>query len=230
MNKQPIILALDTSTEACSTALLLPNGDIEESFQIAPKQHAELILPMIDKLMTKEGISFNHLDAIAFGQGPGSFIGLRVAACVAQGIAFATQKPVIPISSLQALAQIGHWETKASHIIAGWDARLKAVYWGAYMIQDSKIMQTIVSDCIQVPCDIVLPTGDWLAVGNAWEIYHTQITDVRFKTHCDIWNKAAYPHARALAYIAKHHFLAGKTYPPEAAQPFYVRNEVAKKS
>ena len=98
------ILAIETATEACSTALMIDHVIIEH-YQVAPRAHNRLIIPMIESLLSKANIHLNQLDALAFGRGPGSFTGIRIAASVAQGIALGADLPVIPISSLAALAQ-----------------------------------------------------------------------------------------------------------------------------
>ncbi|MGB5456905.1 MAG: tRNA (adenosine(37)-N6)-threonylcarbamoyltransferase complex dimerization subunit type 1 TsaB, partial [Gammaproteobacteria bacterium] len=101
------ILAVDTATEACSAALYL-DGEIHQQFRVAPREHSHIILPMIDQLLSDSGIRVSDLDVLAFGRGPGSFMGVRIAAGVAQGIAFAWDLPVVPISTLAAIAQTVH--------------------------------------------------------------------------------------------------------------------------
>src|SRR5688572_24121923 len=126
-----IILALDTSTEACSCALSI-DGVIAEDFEYCPRQHAQKILPMIHALMAKHELGFAQLDAIAFGRGPGSFTGLRIAAGVTQGLAFAAELPVIPVSTLAAIALEVRQTVSASHVLSCLDARIDEIYWGIF--------------------------------------------------------------------------------------------------
>ena len=128
------ILAIDTSTEACSAALLI-DGDLQGVYKLAPREHSLLILKMIDGLLSDAGITVSELDAIAFGRGPGSFMGLRIAAGVVQGIAYAHELPVIPVSTLKAIAQRASEETRHQHVLAAIDARMDEVYWAAYSLQ-----------------------------------------------------------------------------------------------
>lgn len=128
-----VILALDTATEACSCALLI-DGAVDEHHTVAPRQHARLILPMIRELLDRHSLEFADLDAVAFGRGPGSFTGLRIAAGVTQGIAFAADLPVIPVSTLAAVALDVHLRTAAANILACLDARIDEIYWGQFQI------------------------------------------------------------------------------------------------
>ena len=121
------ILALDTSTEACSAALLI-DTEIHQRYEVAPREHGALILPMIETLLSEAGCAPTQLDALAFGRGPGAFVGVRIATGVAQGIAFAADLPVIPVSSLAAMAQ----SVEHGNVYSAIDARMNEVYWGAY--------------------------------------------------------------------------------------------------
>ena len=130
-----ILLALETATEACSAALAV-DGDIRERFEVAPRGHSELILPMVDELMAEADISIEQVDAIAFGRGPGAFTGLRIAVGVTQGIAFGADLPVVPVSTLAALAQ----GSESNSVLAAIDARMDEVYWGAYQRSSAGLM------------------------------------------------------------------------------------------
>jgi tRNA threonylcarbamoyladenosine biosynthesis protein TsaB len=129
------LLALDTATEACSAAVWV-DGTVLERYELAPRRHAALILPMIEAVLAEANLSPLQLDAIAFGRGPGAFTGVRIAVGIAQGIAFAADLPVIPISTLAALALGAAQETGYSRIAAALDARMGEVYWGVYAVAD----------------------------------------------------------------------------------------------
>lgn len=218
------ILAFDTATAGCSVALLI-NGEILERFEVALQRHAELILPMIDNLLNSAGITLKQLDAIAVGQGPGSFMGLRIAVGVAQGLAFGADLPVIPISSLQTLAQTAYRQTQHPHIIAGWDARMQAIYWGIYSLGENQLMMPVVPDALIEPQDLIIPEGnDWLLTGNAWLAYRQQLTPV-LKSYRQITD--IYPQARAMIDIAAVLFQQGQVRNALQIEPIYLRDQVA---
>ena len=125
------ILIIDTSTEACSAALTI-DGHISAQFEVAPRIHTKLILPMIDHIMTQAKITVNDLTAIAWGRGPGSFTGVRIGSGIMQGLAFGSDKPVLPISTLAAMAQQAIEAHNATDILAAIDARMGEVYWGRF--------------------------------------------------------------------------------------------------
>jgi len=222
----PRILAFDASTAACSVALIC-DGNLDEKFEVAPRRHAALILPMVDALLQKYSMLLSDLDAIAVGQGPGSFMGLRTAVGIAQGLAFASGLKVMPISSLQALAQAAYEKTQHEKVIAGWDARMSAIYWGAYRLRDG-LMQPITNDVESTPAKVCLPEGDgWFAAGNAWSTYVDDLlVDVRQGFIGQ--DTEIYPSAGAMAQIAVQRFENGAAVDPIEAQPVYLRDNVAK--
>ena len=125
------LLALDTATEACSVALL-HDGKVTSHYEVIPRLHAQKLLPMIQTLLADAGVELSAVDAIAFGRGPGAFTGVRIAIGVVQGLAFALERPVLPISNLAVLAQRAHREHGATQVAAAIDARMDEVYWGCY--------------------------------------------------------------------------------------------------
>ena len=125
------ILIIDTSTEACSAALSI-NGQVTSLFEIAPRIHTKLILPMIDQVLKQKNVTVNQLTAIAWGRGPGSFTGVRIGSGIMQGLALGSDKPVLPISTLAAMAQQAIEQANAEYVMAAIDARMGEVYWGLY--------------------------------------------------------------------------------------------------
>jgi tRNA threonylcarbamoyladenosine biosynthesis protein TsaB len=120
------ILAVDTATEACSAALYI-DGEIEQKFELAPREHTQFILQMIESLLVEADLKMNQLDALAFGRGPGSFTGVRIATGVVQGIGFAADLPVVPISTLASIAQVMQDDHGADKVLYAIDARMGGV-------------------------------------------------------------------------------------------------------
>ena len=219
-----IVIALETATAACSAAVWL-NGDIKWRFEIAPQRHSEIILLFIDELLIEAGIQLKEVDAVAFGCGPGSFMGVRIATSIAQGIAYGVDRPVISVSTLQALAQSAYQKIRSERIIAGLDARMDSIYWGGYQADEQGIMQALIRDRLSKPAAIAFAGDDWIAAGNAWEAY-ADFLKVPFKAaHSDI-----YPDAASITLIANQKLIRGDIFPPEKAEPIYIREIVARKS
>jgi tRNA threonylcarbamoyladenosine biosynthesis protein TsaB len=218
------ILALDTSTEACSCALSVA-GEITARFIVAPQQHSRLILPMIEELLAQAGLTPTQLDGLAFGRGPGSFTGLRIACGVVQGIAFAADLPVAPISCLAALAQAAHFEVDAQQVLAAMDARMGEVYWGIYRLDNEQIMQCEGKEQVSTASQIQLSQGLWYGIGSGWQAYSEILLD---RYHEQIVNLASdkYPQARAMLPLALKAFTTGQTVSAENALPVYLRNRV----
>lgn len=219
-----IILAIETATTACSAAVWL-SGDIKWRFEIAPQRHSEIILTFIDALLIEAGIQLKEVNAVAFGCGPGSFMGVRIATSIAQGIAYGINRPVIPVSTLQALAQSAYRKIKRERIIVGWDACMNSIYWGCYQADERGIMQAIMEDRLSKPATIEFIGDDWIAVGNAWEVY-ADFLKVSFKTAYP----NIYPDAASVTLIASQKLIRGCTFQPEKAEPIYMLETVARKS
>ncbi len=217
------LLALDTSTDACTAAVWV-DGAVHEQFEFA--QQSARILPMVDAVLAEAGLALAQLDAIAFGRGPGSFTGLRIAAGVVQGLAFGADLPVVPVSSLAALA---HGQN-AARVLATFDARIQQVYWGAYVRNADGIVELQGEEGVYTPDKIPLPEGaGWVGAGSGWDQY----TDVLVKhlgTRVTEWREQCFPHARDVAELGAVGFKQGHAVVPELALPVYLRDEVAVKS
>jgi len=220
------ILALETATDACSAALLI-DDDLFVEFELAPRQHTKLILPMVGKVLAAAGIALTELDAIAFGRGPGAFTGLRIAAGVTQGLALAADLPVIPISTLAALAQQSYETHQHTHIMVALDARINEVYWGCYVAQDDKLIlhaeeQVLLPQAVELES---LPHESWVGVGSGWSVYADVLQDKIGKVQ-HIYPDSI-PSAASIARLAADEFNAGRSLAVEEAQPVYLRDKVA---
>ena len=219
------ILAIDASSEACSVALLNDN-EIIERYDVVPRKHTELILPMIDEVLAESGASLNQLDALAFNRGPGSFTGVRVSTSVAQGLAYAVDLPVIAVSGLATVAQ-GAWRTsQQDYILVLLDARMDEVYW-AYFQQQHGCMNLLGEEHVSSVADVADPgEGDWVAVGSGVNVYNKEITALA--ENCDIIvnTESQYPQARDVAALARIDFEAGNVVNAMDAQPTYLRDKV----
>lgn len=217
------ILALETSTEACSAAVWA-DGKVVERFETG-NQHSDLILPMVQAVLAEAGLALMQLDAVAFGRGPGSFTGLRIGAGVAQGLAFGADRPVVPISSLAALAQ----GVDAPRVLAAFDARMGQIYFGAYVRNDHGLVELTGAEQVIAPTGIPLPEGkDWVGAGSGWDQYHALLS-ARLGERLARWEKQIYPRARFVAELAVAAYQAGRTVAAEQALPVYLRDEVAVK-
>ncbi|MBI5462380.1 MAG: tRNA (adenosine(37)-N6)-threonylcarbamoyltransferase complex dimerization subunit type 1 TsaB [Gammaproteobacteria bacterium] len=222
------ILALDTATEACSAALLI-DGEVRERFEIAPRAHARLVLPMLDGLLAEAGLKPTQLDAIAFGRGPGSFTGVRIAASVAQGIAFAAELPVLPVSTLAALARDALQRTSTAQVFAAIDARMGEIYWAAYVRDAQGEPQALTEEQVAPANAVTVPAGtDWFGIGTGWGEYE-QALRVHFGATLHGVDATALPRAAHIVRLAAIDFLAGRAVVAEQAQPVYLRNQVVHK-
>lgn len=218
------ILALDTSSDACSATVLTATACFTE-FEMTPRAHTQLILPMVETVLKRANLELAAMDAIAFGRGPGAFTGVRIATGVAQGLALAANKPVLAISTLAALAQQAQQQLQANKILVALDARMGEVYWGVYCWVDGQL-QLQSEEQVATPhaLDLASEAG-WCAVGSGWSAYPAlaeRAAPILTATHTD-W----LPSAEFIAQLAWQDYLAGKAIPAEQAQPIYLRNKIA---
>ncbi|SDY27503.1 tRNA (adenosine(37)-N6)-threonylcarbamoyltransferase complex dimerization subunit type 1 TsaB [Nitrosomonas sp. Nm33] len=218
------ILALDTSTEYCSLALWL-EGETLSREVLAGQKHTELLLPMLQEMLAESGLALTQLDGFAFGAGPGSFTGVRIACGIVQGLAFATDLPVIGISTLEAMAQrIG-----ASHVMTALDARMGEIYYAAY-IQAADDWSIVQAPILCLPQHIPQPPGEgcWVGCGSGFDQYHELLSQLYSNSLCRI-ELGCYPHAQEIALLAAPKLMKGLGIAAEEAAPVYIRNKVALK-
>jgi tRNA threonylcarbamoyladenosine biosynthesis protein TsaB len=221
------LLAVETATEACSAALYL-DGVTSERFALAPKHHTRLILPMIDELMSEAGLSASQLDALAFGCGPGSFTGIRIATGVIQGIALGADLPVVRVSTLAAMAQDYFDRTDGSLAFVAMDARMAEIFWGVYQRDANGFAVLSGEETVTAAESVIYPESVvGVGIGSAWGIYAEPLTSrlAGRVSHYEIDNL---PRAALIARLGVHGFNQGLAVPVEQAMPVYLRDKVAK--
>ncbi|MDE1184032.1 tRNA (adenosine(37)-N6)-threonylcarbamoyltransferase complex dimerization subunit type 1 TsaB [Paraburkholderia sp.] len=249
-----VLLALDTSTEYCSVALLSAprtpasagtsnasnapgtassnsSGD-EAAPQVWVRHEATgavsstRLLPAIRELFDEAGILLSDCDAVAFGSGPGSFTGLRTATGVAQGLAFGLNRPVVPVGTLLACAEFARLrDPSVTRVLTALDARMDEVYWADYAWDDALgEWRTIQPASLDAPDRLVLPDTPFTLAGNAAAAFGERLPAVSAAQTVD---REALPHAQPVAYAALRAYRAGRTLPADQAAPEYVRNKVA---
>jgi tRNA threonylcarbamoyladenosine biosynthesis protein TsaB len=222
------LLAIETGSDACSCALLMDETHLVRH-RIAPRRHAELILAMVEELLAESGLELARLDALAFGRGPGSFTGVRVAAGVVQGLAFGADLPVAPVSSLQAVAQ-GAWrEGGNARVLAAFDARMGEVYWGAYEVDERGLMTAAMDDLASPPEAVPVPGGSgWLGAGEGWGAYAGVLAE-RIGGKLVGTEPDRLAHALDVAALGAAVHARGESVSADRALPVYVRDKVAEK-
>ncbi|WP_224718210.1 tRNA (adenosine(37)-N6)-threonylcarbamoyltransferase complex dimerization subunit type 1 TsaB [Pectobacterium versatile] len=220
------ILALDTATEACSVALW-NEGEIHSLFEICPREHTQRILPMVQQVLADSGLTLKDLDALAFGQGPGSFTGVRIGIGIAQGLALGADLPLLGVSSLATMAQGAFRLTQATQVLAAIDARMGEVYWGCYQRNADGSWQGESEEAVLKPEQVQALTaarsGEWATVGTGWETYpelvsHSSLVLAK--------GDVLLPQAQDMLPLACQLWQAGKAVSVENAQPRYLRNKV----
>ncbi|WP_417529784.1 tRNA (adenosine(37)-N6)-threonylcarbamoyltransferase complex dimerization subunit type 1 TsaB [Marinobacter lipolyticus] len=221
------LLALDTSSEGCSAALLV-NGSVTERFDLAPRGHTRLLMPMIRELLAEQNLTPMDLDALAFARGPGSFTGLRIATGVIQGLAWGLEIPVIPVSSLATVA-LGAIESfnvaEGDGVAVAFDARMGEVYWGCFQSREG-LPVPVAAERVCSPVAVSLPPMDgcWFGGGQGWQL-REQMPQSLVSAVSQI-DDTLVPRARCVARLAHHDLAAGGGVSAAEAQPVYVRDEV----
>ena len=235
------LLAVETSTEACSAALII-DGVVSERFELAPKEHTKLILPMIASLMADAGLKPQQLDALAFSCGPGSFTGVRIATGVIQGIALGANLPVVPVSTLEAIAQDffdnNHETVQGESLQAdvsafnvaftAMDARMGEIFWGVYQRNEQGFAELIGKEAVTLAADVEFPDLIGTGIGSGWGVYgeELRLRLAGLVSTCQIDNL---PRAGAVARLGAQGFKLGLAVDVELAMPVYLRDKVAKK-
>lgn len=215
------ILALETSTEHGSVALL--DGDcVVERPVLGRPGHSETILPEVRALLKETAVTLAELDAIAFGAGPGAFTGLRLACGAAQGLALGVGKPVVPVCTLEALAE----QCEHLSIFVAADARMSEVYFAAYRRIDGRLVEQAAPACA-VPAAVTLPPeGDWFGFGSAFGAYGDTLISALGRRLAG-FDASPLPRASAVARLAADRFARGLAIDAALAAPLYVRDKVA---
>lgn len=222
------LLAIDTTEAACSAALYIDDA-VQARYQLAPRQHSQLILPMMQDLLSEAGLSLTQLDGLAFARGPGSFTGLRIAAGVIQGIAVGADLPVVAVSSLRALAQRAMREQGVQSVLAAFDARMNEVYWLAARADARGLAQPLCGEQVVAPAQVTMPAGSgWLGVGGGWDSYHDALAAV-VGDALDSTLPDLSVHAWDVAVLGANGLAAGEGVAAELALPVYLRDQVASK-
>jgi tRNA threonylcarbamoyladenosine biosynthesis protein TsaB len=228
------VLAIDTSTELCSAALLLDDGSILLRQALTERGHADLILPMIDELLREGGVKLRDLQGLAFGRGPGGFTGLRIAAGVVQGLAYGAGLTVAPVSSLAAVAFLAACDAgpaapnAAGAVLVCNDARMHELYWAGYRFDaaDPLVPVAVAPERVGPTASVEVPTGVTRFAGNGFPRYpelRARLEAAGLQYVADV-----YPRADAVARIGAPLLARGEGVDPSEALPTYVRDDVAR--
>ena len=222
------LLALDTATECCSAALLVADRLLTREVELA-RGHAERILPMIEELLGEGGVTLRELDAVAFGRGPGSFTGVRLAASVTQGLAFGAGLGVVPVSDLRAVAQRAFDDdASVTRAVVCNDARMQEVYWACFERESNGLAVARSPERVGPPAKVELPST-WpgaAGLGRGFAVYPALkgLARIAVRAGAD----RLLPRAAEVARLAAPDLAAGRLLGPEAAVPVYLRDDVAR--
>lgn len=215
------LLAFETATEACSVALAI-DGEIVERYEVAPRRHAELALPWADALLAEAGLARTQLDAVAVGRGPGAFAGVRLAIALAQGVALGLDRPLLPVSTLAALA----WPaTGEGRVLAAIDARMRELYVATFE-RDGDALVVLDDERLLAPDGVAVDGTGWIGVGTGFGAREGELA-TRLGAQLVRVDAAALPHAADVARLAMQAYAAGGAIAPDLVEPAYLRNDVA---
>lgn len=221
------ILAIDTATEACSVALY-NQGETLAHFELCAREHTQRILPMVQQILAEAGLSLTQLDALAFGRGPGSFTGVRIGIGMAQGLSLGAELPLLPVSTLQTMAQGAYRLTCADNVLAAIDARMGEVYWGEFSRNAQGVWSGEETEKVIKPEQLLARatelSGRFATVGTGWETYPHLLGESPVAELFD--GKMLLPHAEDMLPLALQLWENGIRVNPEEAEPTYLRNEV----
>lgn len=221
------ILAIDTATEACSAALYV-DGKITGEYQLAPREHTQMILPMVDNILKAAGITVADLDALSYARGPGAFTGVRIAAGVLQGLAYAHDIPVVPISTLAAIAAGVYYRHGHVNVLTAIDARMGEIYYAAYSVDNNQAV--LVEDEVVGKVEALPDVADisWAGAGTGWSVYRDDLAQRYQVAEKNIFPDEL-PDAQVIARLAAQQYSQGNFMTAHQAQPVYLRDNVAKK-
>ncbi|MCP1065188.1 tRNA (adenosine(37)-N6)-threonylcarbamoyltransferase complex dimerization subunit type 1 TsaB [Serratia symbiotica] len=220
------ILAIDTSTEACSVAIW-NQGEILALSELRPRKHTQRILPMVQQVLSDGGLVLSQLDVLAFGRGPGSFTGVRIGIGIAQGLALGADLPMLGISTLQTMAQ-GAWRVShAERVLAAIDARMGEVYWGQFERQQDGRWHESEGEGGISPAQALERAhglhGNWACVGTGWQTYPDLVSRSALSVRD---GQMLLPQAEDMLPLALLAWQQGLAVAVENAEPTYLRNEV----
>ncbi len=226
------LLAIDTSTEACSAAILVEESVISH-YELAPRQHNKIILKMIEALLAEAGLCLQQLDGLAFGQGPGSFTGVRISAGIIQGMALGLDLLVAPVSTLGCMAHRVYREYHAQSVLIAIDARMHEVYWGEFEVLGLGDVRECCAPRVCAPNRIMRSDRDsmvpWVGAGTGWGTYGDILSESLARAPQTIYPEF-FPHSHDIALMGEAQFKHKMAVPVEQAMPTYLRDNVAKKS
>ena len=219
------LLAIDTSTEACSAALWL-DGALHERFELAGREHTQKLMPQVSALMAECGVRYSQLDGVVCGRGPGSFAGVRIGVGYVKGLGLALDRPVLGVSSLAMLALRAAREHGVSNVLAAIDARMNEVYFGAFEVKDDQLVE-VAPEMVAAPSAVpAMSGGPWLAAGTGWGAHGDALARA-VNVHPLQRLPDALPHAAEALLLALPEFIAGRAINADALTPVYLRNKVA---